>query len=760
MHQIYVLPPPQPTLPASPGLRARLLGLRFVQRARDAFGRASFALLFAALLAGMSHPASAESVFTTQAPTGAFTDGPYELGMKFRSAVGGTVTAIRYWKDPAETAGSHVGHLWDASGVLLATVSFSAETASGWQQQALAAPVTIQANTTYVVSVNSVSTYAATGAGLATAVVNGNLSSVADGGNGVFGNVGVFPSSSFNSTNYFRDVDFQATMAQATQCLKGEKYVSVDGGTTWVRNSVTSNNPVAGANNPLIATVPGANDVPANSVNIPTALFGGTKVLYKFVITNCGNVILYNVRLDDCIDMRSSGAGGFLTGGVGTGGEGNCAQPRMIPASPQRIVAATLAPGQTVTKFSADFPNDYISTVDVCSVYGNARTNGIVRNDSQVEANTDGTITNTGSTFVFFDDLNLVQCKTPPSASIKLLKQISVDNGVTWLDADTTATAPTVTVTSGAQYRFVVTNTGNVTLSNVSISDAALGIPNTVIPNATLTPGQSATIVSGTSGFSSLSQPTRCNANTVGNITNTATVTGTPNTGGANVTDSNPAVLICQPPPPPQCLATSSIESNFNGTQINAGSTIWFNSNFKPSGVTNGTTIAFNASTVKFSSNGTAYTVPVPAAVVTFSSAVTCATMSFNTSLNRWESTVPLNGNVDDIFVSGAAFKVPANFQKGINPVTWSATFSTNTPGVSLNWKWGAAVYTQFPTDLNSLLVKPTHSGACSFNNGDQAGTPESSYKSYVTGGARGGGGSNWTGSWSGTVSGLKLVCP
>ncbi len=70
--------------------------------------------------------------------------------------------------------------------------------------------MTIQANTTYVVSVNIVSHYGATGGGLATPIVNGNLSSVADGQNGVFGNPGLFPTQSFNSTNYFRDVVFEA----------------------------------------------------------------------------------------------------------------------------------------------------------------------------------------------------------------------------------------------------------------------------------------------------------------------------------------------------------------------------------------------------------------------------------------------------------------------------------------------------------------------------------------------------------------------
>jgi hypothetical protein len=51
--------------------------------------------------------------------------------------------------------------------------------------------------------------YVATTGGLATSVVNGDVSTVADGNNGVYGPLGAFPNSSSNSTNYFRDVIFQ-----------------------------------------------------------------------------------------------------------------------------------------------------------------------------------------------------------------------------------------------------------------------------------------------------------------------------------------------------------------------------------------------------------------------------------------------------------------------------------------------------------------------------------------------------------------------
>lgn len=152
---------------------------------------------------------SPQSLFTTQTPArpSATDNRTYELGMKFQLAKAGGITAIRYYKSAGDD-GVHVGHIWSSTGTLLASATFSNETASGWQQQALTSPLLVQAGTTYVVSVNIIKNYPYTGSGLATAIVNGDVSSVADGNNGVFGNSGAFPSASYQNANYFRDIVF------------------------------------------------------------------------------------------------------------------------------------------------------------------------------------------------------------------------------------------------------------------------------------------------------------------------------------------------------------------------------------------------------------------------------------------------------------------------------------------------------------------------------------------------------------------------
>jgi Domain of unknown function (DUF4347)/Domain of unknown function (DUF4082) len=161
------------------------------------------------------------TLFTTQTPTqnnftdGTGTAGDYELGMQFSSTKAGKINAIRYYKSPSET-GTHVGRIWSSTGQLLASVTFTNETASGWQQQALASPVAIAAGTSYVVSVNVNTHYPISQSGFSSPITNGDLS----GSNGMFNLApGVFPSQSWNNSNYFRDVDFTPNPANSNNTV-------------------------------------------------------------------------------------------------------------------------------------------------------------------------------------------------------------------------------------------------------------------------------------------------------------------------------------------------------------------------------------------------------------------------------------------------------------------------------------------------------------------------------------------------------------
>ena len=146
---------------------------------------------------------------------------PYELGMQFQSAVDGYITAIRFWRADSEpfADNQHVGRIWAADGTLLDSVSFTGETAgAGWQEQALATPLSILASTTYTVSVNSLGYYVYSSQGLRNGINNGFLTALAGlslgqcsgsgNANGVYASAGTFPTSSYNCNDYFRDVQF------------------------------------------------------------------------------------------------------------------------------------------------------------------------------------------------------------------------------------------------------------------------------------------------------------------------------------------------------------------------------------------------------------------------------------------------------------------------------------------------------------------------------------------------------------------------
>ncbi len=195
------------------------------------------AVIVALCAAGLLTPAGATTIHTTETPIGGAgpsgtnacdgggygVDGctTYELGMVFQSSADGWISAIRYWRADSEpfANGSHVGNIWDAYGTLLASTTFVGETGvAGWQEQALATPLAILANTSYTVSVNTLGYYVYTLQGLQSSIVNGPLSSVAgtslgscygpSSANGRFGASGSFPTGSFNCNNYFRDVQF------------------------------------------------------------------------------------------------------------------------------------------------------------------------------------------------------------------------------------------------------------------------------------------------------------------------------------------------------------------------------------------------------------------------------------------------------------------------------------------------------------------------------------------------------------------------
>jgi hypothetical protein len=192
--------------------------------------------------------ATTDSIWSSSAvPANVYNDpaGGAELGVKFQSDVAGSVTALRFYKAAGET-GTDTGHLWDRNGNLLASVTFTNETASGWQQVTLSNPVAIQANTTYIVSYHENGVFAYTlntftGHG----VDNPPLHALADGasgGNGVYHydyqGGSAFPTQTYQGNNYFADVVF--TPATVSGTLFADNFNSGTASPAWAFTSASA----------------------------------------------------------------------------------------------------------------------------------------------------------------------------------------------------------------------------------------------------------------------------------------------------------------------------------------------------------------------------------------------------------------------------------------------------------------------------------------------------------------------------------------
>jgi hypothetical protein len=323
-----------------------------------------------------------------------------------------------------------------------------------------------------------------------------------------------------------------------------------------------------------------------------------------------------------------------------------------------------------------------------------------------------------------------------------------------WVDVlYTTSTSPAVNFT------IAVNNNGDAGATGVTLSD---NLPSGSTWSFDAPPDVSCAITGGVLNcqlpdlFPHKGRVVHVGSATCGTITNTATVAAGNDSDSTNNTSTASMTITCPPPAP--CTATGSNQSNFNGTVIPAGDTIWFSGVVKMNGLpsSGSGTIGLTGGTIQFSANGTNYNLATPNGRIVFVPGTTTATTTFDTATNTWVTTMPphFSGNA---FLAGFALTVPAGgLPGGINPVTWSATFTSDTPGVSINFQWAAAVYTSFSTNFNALGVKATDDNHLTPNS-DAAGSPEN-FKSFVVGGARGGGGGNVTGSLSGTLS-ITPVC-
>ncbi|WP_247369031.1 MULTISPECIES: DUF4082 domain-containing protein [unclassified Bradyrhizobium] len=275
----------------------------------------------------VNYPASAQSLFGTNdapsVPNGGDAS-PIEVGVKFTASVSGTITSLRFYKGSLNT-GPHIADLWSSTGTLLATATFTNETASGWQQVNFSNPVAITAGTTYVASYHTNGNYSGTQNYFTTSLVNGQLTALA-GSNGVYayGSGSAFPTNTYKSSNYWVDVVFNGSAATSAP------QANADSGFTVSQNGVLN----------IAASTLLANDTNASGL--------------AFSLTNVSNAangsVSYNSQNQTVTFTPTAGYAGAanfsytITDTSGQSGSGQVSLKVNYPASAQSLFGTNDAP--------------------------------------------------------------------------------------------------------------------------------------------------------------------------------------------------------------------------------------------------------------------------------------------------------------------------------------------------------------------------------------------------------------------------------
>ncbi len=233
---------------------------------------------------------------------------------------------------------------------------------------------------------------------------------------------------------------------------------------------------------------------------VKTGAVDGSAIDYTFTVTNTGNVTLTSVNVADELEGLSEIVYGTWPGEAGV-----------------------LAPGQSVTATAT-----YVITQ--------------ADRDAGAVVNT-ATATGTPPSGPNVSDEDDHEQPLVPSPAIQLVKTGSLTDGT-------------------IAYEFMVTNTGNVTLSGVSIADELQGLSEIVFGTW---PGEAGVLAPGQSVTATASYRVTDADRAAGSVTNSATATGLPPAGPA-VADED-GVEVSTPAPPTKPTAPLA-DTGFDGERL------------------------------------------------------------------------------------------------------------------------------------------------------------------------------------------------
>ena len=253
----------------------------------------------------VAYPVTAQSLFSTNATPSQSNSNDsqsVEVGLKFTASVNGVLTGLRFYKDVANT-GTHVADIWSSTGQLLDSATFSNETASGWQEVNFTTPLVITAGATYVASYHGDGNYSDTPNYFSLPVTNGDLTAPA--GNGVYsyGTNSIFPTKTYDATNYWVDPVFDGSGNPVASNESGfatttNTALTIDA-SQLLANDVDPNGlalSVTGVSNPINGAV--SYDAQTNVITFtPSASYSGPASFTYSITDTAGHVASATVSL-------------------------------------------------------------------------------------------------------------------------------------------------------------------------------------------------------------------------------------------------------------------------------------------------------------------------------------------------------------------------------------------------------------------------------------------------------------------------------
>jgi hypothetical protein len=336
----------------------------FRVKSRDGSGNLAVSSDFSFVTpSGGACPCSLWPLSTVPAVASQNDTGEVELGVRFSADTTGFITGVRFYKGPSNT-GVHAGRLWSAAGTLLATATFTNETALGWQEVTFASPVAVSAGAIYVASYHAPSGGYAINQNYFTVGYDGAPLHAAANGNGVYAyGPGGFPTATFGGSNYWVDVVFTRdsdVSPPVISAVQATQVTSASATIRWTTNELADSQVEYG---------------PTTAYGSVTSIDPALVLSHSATVSGLTPNILYHYRVrsrDAASNAAMSGDFTFTTTNDTTPPAISSVQATLVTDATARISWVTNEPGDTQIEYGSTTNYGSVSPLDGALSLGHA----------------------------------------------------------------------------------------------------------------------------------------------------------------------------------------------------------------------------------------------------------------------------------------------------------------------------------------------------------------------------------------------------